>query len=459
MEKTSIGYCRPTDDEFAELWQNCLFVLDANVLLNLYRWPPETSQEWIGILKQISDRLWVPHQVDWEYQRHRPGVIKEQTKIYDQIRGELQRVQTDLKNKLNAMLGSKRRRLVDQDRLLEAIDSAFAEAEKELDRGKQKHPDLSNDDYIGDAIASLLEGKVGSPYKFERLGEVFLEGPKRYEHKIPPGYKDAEEEQGFEAYGDLILWYQIMDKAKETKTPIIFVTDDRKEDWWWVSERKTIGPRPELLKEIRDYAGVSFYMYRPAQFMEYAQKCLGLQVKQETIDEVREIERQQAEEVLQRMAEMARYPTVPPDVIKRFAEMRLPTISPDVIQSLAEAKWRIPIPADAVKRIAEALRYPSAIPTAWIQQLAEAAEAARYIPIPAEVIQQLYETVRYPTIPADLMRELQKASMLNLIEEAMQSLSELNQEEEDESSADEADSSAQKTDSNGESEENNLSDR
>ncbi|MCK4822571.1 hypothetical protein KA005_42800 [bacterium] len=39
------------------LWNTCLFVLDANVLLNLHSYSQETSNELIGTLKQISDRL------------------------------------------------------------------------------------------------------------------------------------------------------------------------------------------------------------------------------------------------------------------------------------------------------------------------------------------------------------------------------------------------------------------
>jgi hypothetical protein len=56
MRKTFSGYYRPTEDEFAEMWRNCLFVLDANVLLNLYRYSRKTSDEFLGILDGVSDR-------------------------------------------------------------------------------------------------------------------------------------------------------------------------------------------------------------------------------------------------------------------------------------------------------------------------------------------------------------------------------------------------------------------
>jgi hypothetical protein len=36
MRSVFVGHFRPTQDEFAQLWDECIFVIDANVLLNLY---------------------------------------------------------------------------------------------------------------------------------------------------------------------------------------------------------------------------------------------------------------------------------------------------------------------------------------------------------------------------------------------------------------------------------------
>ena len=45
MKDSFPGYYRPTENEFAEMWESCLFVLDANVLLNLYRYSVDTREE------------------------------------------------------------------------------------------------------------------------------------------------------------------------------------------------------------------------------------------------------------------------------------------------------------------------------------------------------------------------------------------------------------------------------
>jgi hypothetical protein len=86
MKKTFPGFYRPTPTEFSKLWQECIFTIDANVLLNLYRYSSRARGELIEILNQISDRLWVPHQAAFEYQSRRLDVISSQAEAYQKIR-------------------------------------------------------------------------------------------------------------------------------------------------------------------------------------------------------------------------------------------------------------------------------------------------------------------------------------------------------------------------------------
>jgi len=60
MRETFRGYYRPTDDEFSQLWEKCVVILDTNVLLNLYRYPSEARDDLLKVFQQISDRLWIP---------------------------------------------------------------------------------------------------------------------------------------------------------------------------------------------------------------------------------------------------------------------------------------------------------------------------------------------------------------------------------------------------------------
>ncbi|MGD0990767.1 MAG: PIN-like domain-containing protein, partial [Candidatus Sulfotelmatobacter sp.] len=84
MRKTFPGYYRPSEPEFRRLWDRCIFVLDANVLLNLYRYSDVTRKKLLDILLKIQSRLWV-HQAALEYQRNRLEVISAQREAYKQI--------------------------------------------------------------------------------------------------------------------------------------------------------------------------------------------------------------------------------------------------------------------------------------------------------------------------------------------------------------------------------------
>ena len=150
------------------------------------------------------------------------------------------------------------------------------------------------------------------------LERIYQEGKTRYEQKCPPGYKDLSKSKQSEEvsqlhvyngltikreYGDLIIWFQIIDEAKKRGIKhLVFITDDDKEDWWWIVEakgKKTIGPRPELVEEISSKAGVTlFYMYNPERFLEFAKQYLGAQVEPESIDQVREIAQLRKAELL-----------------------------------------------------------------------------------------------------------------------------------------------------------------
>ena len=304
MKKLFSGYYRPTDKEYSVLWKTCIFVFDANVLLNLYQYSQKTRDELIGVIKLISERLWIPHQAALEYQRQRLQVIFQQKEVYDAM--------NDLLNKTKKQLEDKIRLLNNYpdiaDSLSKRIKKAFIAIEKDLKKCKRMHPDLIKHDSLNEILTSLFEGKTGTPYSAGQLNEIYKLGERRYKQGVPPGYKD-EIKEGINKFGDLVLWLQIIDKAKATKKPIILVTDDRKEDWWQKLKGQIISPRPELIGEMLSEAGVTFYMYQADQYLEYASKYLEKQVTQKSIEEVRDIKKRdedlQTDTILNRLNDLS----------------------------------------------------------------------------------------------------------------------------------------------------------
>lgn len=285
MRNTFRGYYRPTQEEFSDLWENCLFVLDANVLLNIYRFTPSTSEDFIRVLEKISDRLWVPYQAALEYQMNRLDVINQQVEAYDKIQESLSKNKNKIISDLKLY---KKHPYMQIASIIEKIEGIFSEINEDLTLNKQKHPNLIDDDKLGATITNLLDGRVGPVYPPDKLEKIYILGKHRYDNKIPPGFKDSKKENN-EQYGDLILWCQIVSHAKSTNKPIILITDDSKDDWWRKSNGKIIGPHPELINEMLSITGQNFYIYQTEKFLEFANEYIQSSIKQETIDEVREI--------------------------------------------------------------------------------------------------------------------------------------------------------------------------
>ena len=143
---------------------------------------------------------------------------------------------------------------------------------------------------------------MGEPYNKAKLEEIYKYGQKsRYKNNTPPGYKDNAKEDStiiigkdeerliIDKYGDLIIWFEIIEKAKRAPKAVIFVTDDSKEDWWWEFKGQKFGPRPELVHEFKSKTGMLYHMYSADRFLDYLRTNIGLRYKQETIDEVRNV--------------------------------------------------------------------------------------------------------------------------------------------------------------------------
>lgn len=80
---------------------------------------------------------------------------------------------------------------------------------------------------------------------------VLSEGPRQYRQRVPPGYADLKDKEGFNVFGDLVSWKQILEYAQSRSVNLIFLTDDQKEDWWLQVRGNTLGPRPELVEEFK----------------------------------------------------------------------------------------------------------------------------------------------------------------------------------------------------------------
>ena len=54
-----------------------IVVLDSSVLLNLYRYSANTRRDLFGVLNELHDQLWVPHQVIAEFWKNREKILQD----------------------------------------------------------------------------------------------------------------------------------------------------------------------------------------------------------------------------------------------------------------------------------------------------------------------------------------------------------------------------------------------
>ncbi|MBZ0296753.1 MAG: PIN domain-containing protein [Anaerolineae bacterium] len=294
MKQMFPGYYERSDEEFKQLWEDCIFTFDANVLLNLYRYTEATREDLLDKFRQLEDRIWLSYQAAYEYQMQRKSVIRKQEKFYEDIKQQL----TPKEIKLDFLKGFSRFGVIDEEMLSEKIRTLYEEFQQkitdivdELAHEGESHSNWLQTDTIRDELDTLFADKVGSFYSADRLNEIYQIGEARYQQEQPPGYKDTDKSTT-KKYGDLLLWFQIIDYAKDSKKSIVLITDDRKEDWWQVEGGKTLGPRPELIQEIFHKASVQFYMYTSDRFLQYATEYLNLKSADTSIEEIEEVAEQ-----------------------------------------------------------------------------------------------------------------------------------------------------------------------
>lgn len=283
MKQKFREFYKPSQKEISDIWTNGIFIVDTNVLLDLYRYSKETREKLLNILKIVGDKLWLPYWIGYEFHQNRMSVIEEQWRVYDSIKESLDGIIHNLEqHKKHPTLK------------IDAICQKLKTLKTNISNQKRSHSEWYNSDGILDEITKIFDGKIGDPYDETRLSEIAKIGAERYKKNIPPGYIDAKkilhDPSGLRAYGDLIIWFQIIDKVKESKKPIIFITEDGKKDWW--NEEilgKKLGPRVELVAELYKNAKVMLLMYDTGKFIEEAAKRFSSPVESKTIKEIKQL--------------------------------------------------------------------------------------------------------------------------------------------------------------------------
>lgn len=272
--------------DFRNLSEDTLIVIDTNVLLHIFRFSIESRKKLFNSLENVSDNLWVPYIAALEFHFNKQSVIRgikiQKKNFGNKLESNVPKL-TKVFNEEMDSFGSLIRS-TDENEVRKNIKENFSKElnkfvnsfiQEEVEKGFSLIGDVED---TSNQLAELMFAKIGAAPSQEDINSIELEGKERYKISFPPGYMD-EAEKGEEVrkygeieyhtkFGDLLIWKDIIGKAKKGDySNVVFVSDDLKEDWIYQTKGEKVGPRAELKKELYDEANADLYTMGSARFI------------------------------------------------------------------------------------------------------------------------------------------------------------------------------------------------
>lgn len=225
-----------------------IFVTDSNVLLSLYLFEDESFKSLSETMIRNKEKFWIPFYVALEFQRNRINQIKADNQVRCAIEEHFDKNHRNMEALISLIEKKKSKKYKD---VIDGIKEILTDSKERKDEFLRRPSSLllspTKNDYFNDKVRMVIDdvfdGRVGEPYKQERLNEIYTTGADRYSKQIPPGFKDENKEDktfhynGIDyknKYGDLIIWFQTLDFVSKLDdgVTVVFVTNDLKDDWW-----------------------------------------------------------------------------------------------------------------------------------------------------------------------------------------------------------------------------------
>lgn len=277
------GYSDYSEDEYKNIWENSIIVVDSNILLNFYRYSEETRNNIFKILEKLKDRLWIPYQVGKEFFDNKNKVMVNSYNEYDTLNTSLRKKIQEAKEETNKR---KNNQLNCKTEINNVLDATMKQIEEMLNKEKISKKPKFEKNAIERKMLELFNDSIGEKIAGDEFEKMKQEGIRRFEQEIPPGYKDDQKDEN----GDYYIFYSMIKEAKDKNKDVIFITDDVKEDWFNIINGEKHGGRSELLNEFYKESNQLLIIYTSDGFMEAYNKNLGKDlVDERTISELKTI--------------------------------------------------------------------------------------------------------------------------------------------------------------------------
>lgn len=282
MKKQFPEYYRIGKEDLHRQFKNLIFIFDANALLDIFRLDESITNEIFEVMERYSSQIVIPHHAAEEYNKNIHSVLQKQLDNIDAAQRAFKSFTQLLEAKRNQPYIS-----ANSNRKLNALKKSIQQdfqMQRDYLLDQLVHGELQN------KMIELLNNKVLPAFTEDELERIKVEGSKRYEQKIPPGWKDNS--KGENSYGDLINWKEILRFAVKNQKSIIFITNDQKEDWMCECQGKAICPHYELLREFYQTVGntkLIFHIYTLDRFLAFVHDENHDLVSKETAEQVYDV--------------------------------------------------------------------------------------------------------------------------------------------------------------------------
>lgn len=226
---------------------DCLYVLDTNILLVPYKLSGEDLDVITKVYKEIlaKNRLFIPSTSIKEFAKKRPELLGDMYQAISQYSNSIQ------------FKRFPRFKMFPDGGVYNEIEDMYKQIDEQIKKYREKFTVLLKeikeynwDDPVSKKYKELFNSDCIIDFELNDL-DVESKWKDRCKFKIPPGYKDQGKSQG--GMGDFYIWKEILELAKDKSKDIIFVTNETKPDWFHLSMKEPIYARYELLYEFKKY--------------------------------------------------------------------------------------------------------------------------------------------------------------------------------------------------------------
>jgi len=271
--------------KLAEVKDDCIIVLDTNTLFVPYLIGKDSLEQIQKTYKHLiaQKRLRIPGQVAREFAKNRALKLTELYQRLSQKKNSVQELQMGRYPLLENV--PEYQEVV---ALEDAINRQIQDYRRALGRVLDHVQAWNWDDPVSALYSELFTPEIIVDPTFDKE-KVREEIALRYQHSIPPGYKDASKDDG--GIGDFLIWKTILEIGKANNKSVVLVSGDEKIDWRYKIDKQVLYPRYELVDEFRRHSGGnSFHLIQFYQLLD----LYG--ASEEIVQEVRKTEIKETKE-------------------------------------------------------------------------------------------------------------------------------------------------------------------